>query len=81
MNARERNALIGNLDKLMVIIDDMDKDWVCSWEDEKQEKFYIVRHECGLYYISSTRLHQILGLVYMQKKTAEHILNLISKKG
>ena len=76
---KNRNALIGNLEKLMPLIEKRDKDWVCDWTNIKQEKFYIARHESGLYYIASDRTTQTLGLVYMQEKTAEHILNLLSR--
>lgn len=80
MGAKDRRALIGNYEKLLQIINEKDKEWVCDWDNLKQEKFFITRHECGLYYISSDRNSQKLGLIYMQESTAEHILNLISRK-
>lgn len=79
MSLLERGALIGKTDKLNTLIQEMDKNWICDWSDDTQKKFYIIRHECGLFYIAFDRTTQILGLTYMQEKTAEHILNLFSR--
>ena len=80
MNAAERNAMKGNLDRLIPMVDDLDKDWICNWEDETQPKYYVaVMHEVNKCFISADRTRQRVGAIYMSEATAKTVCDNINK--
>ena len=81
MDANERNAMRGKLENLIPKIDELDKDWVCDWDDETQEKFYVIVHgKANTCFITSDRTNQRIGAIYMSSDTALYIKKMIDKK-
>lgn len=81
MKAEERNAIKGKLENLIPKIDELDKDWVCDWEDETQEKFYVMIHgKANVCFITSDRLNQRVGAIYMSESTALYVKKMIDNK-
>ena len=61
------------------MINEKDTDWVCDWEDDKQEKYYVVLHHgANTCFITADRTTQRIGAIYMSKDTAEFVKNKIN---
>ena len=81
MNEIERNAIRGKLENLIPKINELDKDWVCDWDDETQEKFYVVVHgKANTCFITADRTNQRIGAIYMSSTTAQFVKQMIDKK-
>ena len=81
MNEIERNAIRGKLENLIPKINELDKDWVCDWDDDTQEKFYVIVHgKANTCFITSDRTNQRIGAIYMSKSTAEYVKSMVDKK-
>jgi len=80
MTAQERGAIAGNVDKLIPLIEERDKDWIADWSNDKQVKYYLnIMPDVRKCFISGDRSHQRLGAIYMSKETAEYLKPIIDK--
>jgi len=80
MTAEDRNAIKGKIEKLLPLIDELDKDWVADWNDETQEKYFVVlMHEVNVCFVSADRTRQRIGSIYMSESTAKIIKDKINK--
>jgi len=79
MSAENRNALRGKIEKLIPLINEKDKDWVCDWDNDKQEKFYVVLHHgANVCFLTADRTSQRIGAIYMSEETGNFIKDTIN---
>lgn len=80
MSAIERNALRGKLENLIPMIEKLDENWTADWDDEKQEKFFVVlMHEVNVCFITADRTRQRIGAIYMSESTAKTITKRLNE--
>ena len=80
MTMEERKAIRGKLENLIPMIDELDKDWVCDWDDDKQEKYYVsLMHNVNKCFITADRTRQRIGAIYMSEATAKTVCDKINK--
>lgn len=80
MSLESRNALRGKFETLLPMIEELDKDWIADWDDDKQEKFVVVlHHRANVCFVSADRDVQRIGCVYMSNETAVIIKDKINK--
>lgn len=74
-----RNALKGKIEKLAPFIQEQDSDWICNWEDETQEKFFVcLHHGANKCFVTADRTIQRIGAIYMSEDTAIKVKDKIN---
>lgn len=81
MGIIKRGALFGKFENLIPLIEELDKDWIPDWTNDKEEKYFIIlMHDVNVCFISADRTNQRVGQLYMQESTAIFIKDKINAK-